>query len=289
MTAEMLQSFIESPVVDQTQDIFVVERDGQVIGYADTELSPESGRSWADGVIDPDYWRQGIGRQLLRVTEAHILEVADEKLAPDLPLSIQRHASEKNTGEIRLMETEGYTQIRTFYQMRIELDQPVNAPALPQGLALRPFEREQHAHAVYEAHQESFADHWGFETNSYEEWAHFLLDMVGTDFSMWLIAFDEEADEVAGICINRAYGEGDPQMAWVGTLGVRRRWRKRGLGSALLKNSFALFQQRGYVRAGLGVDASSLTNAVALYENAGMHVHKRSFAYRKALRGELPD
>ena len=141
-------------------------------------------------------------------------------------------------------------------------------------LSLRPFDQERDAQAVYEAHQEAFADHWGFERDSYEEWAHFMLNYARFDPSLWLIAYD--GDQMAGICLNRRYEDDDPQMAWVGMLGVRRHWRRRGLGLALLKHSFALFQQRGFVRAGLGVDASSLTNAVALYERAGMHIHKRA-------------
>jgi ribosomal protein S18 acetylase RimI-like enzyme len=72
-------------------------------------------------------------------------------------------------------------------------------------------------------------------------------------------------------------------------LAVRRPWRKRGLGYALLKQSFALFQARGFKTAGLGVDASSLTNAVALYERAGMHVKQQRLVFRKMLRGTEED
>jgi ribosomal protein S18 acetylase RimI-like enzyme len=173
--------------------------------------------------------------------------------------------------------------------MRIELDQPFLVNEYPGGIVERWFERDQHAHAVYEAHQEAFADHWGFERSSYEEWAHFLLDAPNVDTTMWKIAWDEARSEIAGLCLNGPYGEGDPQMAWTRVLGVRRPYRKQGLGEALLKHSFGLFQARGYRRAGLGVDASSLTNAVALYERAGMHVHKRTFAYQKSLRRQAPE
>ncbi len=283
-TADMIRTYVESPEVDAAKDVFIVERDGRIIGYADLEVSPTSGRSWSDGVVHPDFWRQGVGAELVRVTEARILEKATVTLAPDVPITVQRHAMETSPGEVALLEAQGYQYIRTFYQMRIELDQPVQASPLPAGIVLRPFERDQHAQAVYEAQQEAFADHWGFEPNSFEEWAHFLLDAPEIDFSMWLLAFEETSGEIAGLCVNVPYGEGNPQMAWTRILGVRRAWRKRGLGSALLNHSFKLFQARGYVRAGLGVDASSLTNAVALYERAGMHVHKRTFAYEKTLR-----
>ena len=101
------------------------------------------------------------------------------------------------------------------------------------------------------------------------------------------MAYDEEMNEIAGFCINRPFGESDPSLAWVGTLAVRRPWRKRGLGTALLLNSLAVFQQRGYTGAGLGVDASSLTNAVALYQHAGMHVHNETLDFEKTLRGAV--
>jgi ribosomal protein S18 acetylase RimI-like enzyme len=167
--------------------------------------------------------------------------------------------------------------------MQIALDQPIDVPPLPAGLELRPFDRERDAEAVYEAQQESFADHRGFERRSFEDWAHYILNPVEIDLSLWLIAWD--GDQIAGICINRSQQE----TAWVSILGVRRGWRKRGLGLALLKNSFALFQARGYQNVELGVDASSPTNAVALYERAGMHIHKHRLWYSKMLRGTDPD
>ena len=171
--------------------------------------------------------------------------------------------------------------------MRIELDQPVEVAPLPEGIVLRRFDREHDAEAVYEAYQDTFADHWGHERSTYDDWVRFVLNYPAADLSMWLVAW--AGDEIAGICLCRPYEEADQRMGWVGALGVRRAWRKRGLGSALLRYSFALFQERGYLRAALGVDASSLTNAVALYQRAGMHVHYRYLLYRKILRGDAAE
>ena len=50
-------------------------------------------------------------------------------------------------------------------------------------------------------------------------------------------------------------------MAWVNQLCVRRPWRRRGLGLAMLHHCFGEFYRRGKQRVGLGVDATSLTNA----------------------------
>ena len=75
-----------------------------------------------------------------------------------------------------------------------------------------------------------------------------------------------------------------PKMGWVGTLGVRRPWRKQGLGLALLHESFAAFHRLGPTRVGLGVDASSLTGATRLYERAGMSPIRQFDMYQKILR-----
>ncbi len=73
-------------------------------------------------------------------------------------------------------------------------------------------------------------------------------------------------------------------MGWVNVLGVRRPWRRQGLALALLHHSFNIFQQRGKKRAGLGVDAGSLTGATRLYEKAGMHSYRQEDIYEMVLR-----
>lgn len=287
VSPDEMRMFLEAPDFDAANDTFIVERDGKMVAYGDLELSTATGRGWSEGAVLPNYAGQGIGSQLIRLSEARALARAEAEMPPDRPLFIQRFSIDRNAAALRLFEKHGYGYVRTFYRMMIDLDRPMEVPPLPDGITVRPFDPARDARVVYETHQEAFADHWGFEPNSYEEWAHYILNRPDNGASMWLLAY--EGDQIAGVCINRPYGDEDPHMAWVGNLAVRRPWRKRGLGSALLKRSFALFQQRGYLRAGLGVDAASLTNAVALYERAGMRVTMRTLAYRKYLRGTAPD
>jgi ribosomal protein S18 acetylase RimI-like enzyme len=72
-----------------------------------------------------------------------------------------------------------------------------------------------------------------------------------------------DGEEVAGINICRPHTfSGDPDLAWVSTLGVRRPWRTRGIGLALLRHSFNEFYRRGKRKVGLGVDAQNLTGAL---------------------------
>src|SRR4029079_12656768 len=100
------------------------------------------------------------------------------------------------------------------------------------------------------------------------------------DPTLWPIALDRLSGEVAGFSLNR-YRMG---IGWIRTLGVRRRWRKRGLGEALLLHSFDEFYKRGTKTIGLGVDAQSPTGATRLYQRAGMHVAAEYVIYEKELR-----
>jgi ribosomal protein S18 acetylase RimI-like enzyme len=55
------------------------------------------------------------------------------------------------------------------------------------------------------------------------------------------------------------------------------------VGTALLLHSFRAFQQRGLNIVGLGVDSDSPTNALVLYERAGMRPFFERHVYRKVL------
>jgi ribosomal protein S18 acetylase RimI-like enzyme len=95
---------------------------------------------------------------------------------------------------------------------------------------------------------------------------------------LWVIAWD--GNEIAGFSLNR-FRMG---IGWVGTLGVRRPWRKKGLGLALLRHSFGEFYKRGMKTIGLGVDASNPTGATRLYQGAGMYIASEFITYDKELR-----
>jgi GNAT superfamily N-acetyltransferase len=71
--------------------------------------------------------------------------------------------------------------------------------------------------------------------------------------------------------------------AWFGALGVLKPWRRRGIGSAVLRHAFAEFHRRGESHVGLGVEAQNPTAAKRLYEQAGMRVIKEDVVYEKEL------
>lgn len=108
------------------------------------------------------------------------------------------------------------------------------------------------------------------------------IDRADFDASLVFLAWDGGA--VAGMIRCRLRGKGEAESGWVDHLSVRRLWRGRGLGTALLLHAFATFYRRGASAVTLGVDAESLTGATRLYERAGMQGERPFDVYQKTLR-----
>jgi mycothiol synthase len=286
--ADELRDYLDSPDVNLEEDgLVAVADDGMLVGEADVEYEREVGRAWAGCSIHPDYRGRGIGTALLRATEARALELGELHTPPDVPVFIQRAAISTAAAAQNLLTEQGYERVRSFFIMNIDLDTPVELVSTHGGIELRDFDPARDLEAAYATQQEGFADHWGFTPDSLDNWREYFVNIVNFDASLWTLAWDGETP--AGIAICRPFSTNEPDLGWVNILAVRPAYRKNGLGMALLRQSFARFQRKGYRRAGLGVDAASPTNAVALYERAGMHVRLRRDVFRKVLRGSAAD
>ena len=176
-----------------------------------------------------------------------------------------------------LLAGRGYRDVRHFYEMAVELDGPPPAPVLPPGLTLQPFTPDD-ARAFHAAIGEAFTDHWEFHPLPFDEWWQMRSSDPDVDFSWWFLVRDR--DEVAAAMRN-VPGRGGG--VYVGTLGVRRPWRGRGLAKALLAHTFARAWEAGFRRVTLGVDASSPTGATALYRSVGMTVEQESALWETTL------
>jgi mycothiol synthase len=276
VTVDEIRSWFENPAFDVEHDIRVaVTRGGAIAGYADVgDQADEHTRFWIDLRLHPDLGDEAMAQALLGAMEARARERA-------LPEAVVRGiAAEVDESIRRLYEANGYRLIRHSFRMEIELDTPPPEPQWPAGFAVRPFRPGEDDEAVYEAHQDSFADHWGFMRDPYDEWRHWML-REPFDPRLWLLAEAEGA--LAGVCLCRPHEGGDDGLGWVSVLGVRPAWRRRGLALALLRHAFVVFHGRGQRRVGLGVDAENVTGAVRLYERAGMSVVRRNDTYEKML------
>lgn len=267
-SVESMRMWLTGPTLNPETDMRVAVVEGEFRGYVDVDPDPE-----------PIYWVD------LRVPLSEgddvriaLLDWVESRAGERGARLLRFHAASVDGPIAALLVARGYRVIRHFYRMRIELDGVLAEPRWPEGMAVRAATPAD-VRTAYEVHQESFEDHWEFSRMPYEEWEHAMLG-EGFDPSLWFFA--ESGGEVVGISLCREH-EGEARLGWVRVLGVRKAWRRQGLGRALLLHSFREFGRRGFHAAALGVDADSFTGANRLYEDAGMQVVRRSDVYEKAL------
>ncbi len=271
-SVESTRKWLTGPKLDPETDIRVAVSGDDLRGYVDIDADPEP-VYWIDLRVPPSE-HDDVRVALMDWVERS----AAERAAGKADARLRAFAANVDEPYRRLLDARGLRAIRQFYRMRIELDEEVPVPEWPDGLTVRSAS-EADAERVYDAHQEAFEDSWEHTRSSVEEWKHWLMG-EGFDPSLWFLV--ESGDEVAAVELCREH-EGEAGLGWVNVLGVRRPWRRRGLGRALLLHAFGEFRRRGFHAAALGVDAESLTGANRLYENVGMRVVRQSVVYEKAL------
>jgi ribosomal protein S18 acetylase RimI-like enzyme len=220
-----------------------------------------------NGVVAPTWHGRGLG--------ARLCELGEEK-ARDLGLPrAHQHAYEADAAARTLFASRGYHEVRRFFEMGVELDQAPAVPSWPEGIEPRPFAADD-ARAYYEAIGESFSEEWGFVQLPFDEWRRLRVELVDT--SLYFAAWD--GAEIAGVirCEERPRRTG-----FVGMIGVRRNWRRRGVGRALLLHALGAFHERGTQLVSLGVDAENPTGATRLYESVGMSVRAAAVIFEKEL------
>jgi mycothiol synthase len=274
VTAEVVRSWLNMPDIHAV----VAESGGLVVGYMDARRTPR-GRVPLDVRVHPDAWGTGVAGALLEEAERW---TAEHGRAGDL----LRHfgVAEQDREVVDALRRAGYTPVRSSWEMRIDLDgRPPEPPTWPDGIAVRRARSPEDDAVVYETDMEAFEDGWDFGRMEYDAWRRWTVESPRFDPSLWFLASD--AGEVAGICLSGPHRSGDPAWGWVDTLGVRKPWRGRGLGTALLRHAFVELHARGMRRVDLDVDTANESGAVRLYERAGMRAERRTETWEKPWPG----
>lgn len=254
----------DAPGFDLARSTRVLEDGGEQVGYAVLGASGD-----CDSVVDPARAGEGLEESLLGW-----LEGRGDRIRTPL------HHYWTSTDEVGAgrFTRRGWQASRLLWRMRVELDGPLPAPAWPPGTGVRDFELERDARTAHEVVETAFLDVGDDRpTKTYDEWAAAMLDPARVDPTLYLVAV--EGERVVGVCLSQLLGD----LGFVRQLAVPRAERRRGLGLALLHESFRRHAARGLPATILGVDAVNATGATALYERAGMRVVERYTRWDRAL------
>jgi len=247
-TLEDVRSDWSAPGIDVARDAWLAEENGTPLGYA---LLDDRGAALI--TVPPASEGRGVGTALREAAEARALERGEALVRQYVPISNEAARAE--------LLAAGYWPAYSYFRMRMDL---ADAPAPPDEIHVRAFNRGPDDAPVHALVEEARAGVAGNEPRSLESWQAAKVDKEGWDPSLWLL--HEDAGGLAGVVLCERWEEG---VGYVDYLAVAARARRQGLGRAMLLHGLAALRAAGLAVAELSVQGEN-ASATHLYESVGM-------------------
>lgn len=207
--------------------------------------------------VHPTFRGRGIGSALLPWTWAQARAQGKARVVQDF--------SDARRDAAALVRAHGYEGAWTGWSFRMSIADAA-PPVLPAGYAFVDYDHARHARVAFDVINTAFNEWREEPQDDWPSWdayigAHRFLAPWGSP----LVVHD---GRIVGVSI--ALDAGADQDAWIQQLAVERAHRGRGLGHALIRETYARFAARGFSHGGLATD--SRTGALAMYEHVGFTV-----------------
>ncbi len=298
-TVAQWQADLSSPHINPQQDVSLWHApDGQLAGvvavFPSTLDSTEPPDAFVQVQAHPAYDTPAFTLHMVQHAEQRLQAICRERGLPQMTLITG--ADSRYLARLALLDglAPAYHVQRRYYRMRRPLtnaDLTLAAPALPDGFRIVS-DAEQGTGPAWLAawvtmFNDSFVDHYNFHPADLEEHQHYIehnpyyvpamnLTLLAPDNTPVAFCYTELDADYA-----RAVGE---QVGLIGVLGVRRGYRRMGLGRAMLRAGMHCLQAHGASAVQLGVDATNPNEAVHLYTSEGFTITRTFVSYGRVVR-----
>ena len=236
--------------------VFVAETEDGVVGHSDVD------GGWIDVGVEPSVRRRGAGTALLRAAEGAATA------EPTLLTALQ-----SDPPGAAFARASGYEKAWEVWLMGIDLPEKIPEPEWPEGVSMRTYGGEEaEAREIKQLLDLAYAEEFHHQPATFENWSRFMFEDPMFDAGVWFLAVAD--GKIVGAALN--WDEG-----YIKDLVVHPDWRGRGLGKALVYQTFGEFKRRGLPRVTLKTDSNNPTDAWRLYERAGMRKERTYEIFQK--------
>ncbi|MCH8109140.1 MAG: GNAT family N-acetyltransferase [Chloroflexi bacterium] len=243
--AEFMRQLLSQPSCEPEKNCFLVETQGVVVGFTLVTPEPLIDRAVASGGVLEAYRNQGIGHMLLTAAMEHSRE-------SDVSV-MHVEASATGTAAHHVLESEGFYEVKRFWQMRWEGD---NLPpvGLPDGFWLRSFNLGEDEEILTDLQNTAFGQNWGFSPNTVEQIsARVRLSRSNPEGIIFIV----DGDRVSGYNWTlRSFNENN-STGWVAMTGVHPDYRGRGLGKSVVLAGMEYLKSKNVDGIELEVDSEN--------------------------------
>ncbi len=271
----------EDPKFD-TGGRFVAEFDGRPVGIVHAKV--DKLREEKKGYIPFDVPPESRGRGI----EHRLLETGLKELKARGMITAQASVDSREVDYVGPLEGLDFKQVRVISMMEMDLADVSQNIGENRQVSVRPLQkdREEDIKLLTWLSNETFKEHFDSRPDTIEEVRHFLFSDLYYDKAkdIFFAELDGESVGYIGAGIDEKYNlEKNVQRGDVFTIGVLKKYRRRGVGARLMLHALEALRAKGMTKATLGVDDYNPTKAIRLYEKVGFKVKKKDLIFQKVL------
>ena len=273
VSPQFIAEQLRQPNYSPEQNLFIVELNGEIVGYMDVKPELTIGRVILECWTYPEHRRKGLATKLL----SYATDRAKLLGAKAVHINIR----EDNVAAMKMLSRLGFSLVRRFLELGLDIADVAELDMARAAIGcryLQPGEEDK----LSQFQNRAFSGTWGFSPNTVKEIAfRTSLSTCSLDDIMLI----HEGDKAIGYCwagISCEEGVPSTRKGRILMLGVAPDYRGKGIGKRLVLAGLARLKSKGLQVAELTVDSENKP-ACALYRSIGFEVQASTFWYEKVI------
>jgi len=269
ISPEQIQLQLECSGNSFFKNLFLVEKNKEIIGSLFAVPEREIGRSVLYCFIHPTYRRRKIGYNLLLKGLEHSINLDINTMHLNL--------KKNNSTGLAFLKQSGFRPVRKYLEMqKSQLEEKEYNNKIPTDIYFRSLQPGEEK-TLTQLQNDAFRGSWGFNPNTTAEIKLCFRSNNGSVEDVILGFFGEEP---VGYCWT--FVDKKKRIGRVHMIGIIPCYRKKHLGKLLLKRGLAYLAKKGMHSAVLTVDNEN-EPAKTLYNSAGFNVINTTLWFEKKI------